>query len=57
MGLASCEKCWETTCCCGWGYVYMSDKKFEEFIKDITEGRKRYKNQDRSKRCGYLKSK
>lgn len=39
MSLSDCPECWETPCCCGYGYQHYSQEKFAEFIADILSRR------------------
>ena len=33
--MSDCEKCWETPCCCGWGYRNWDIKRLKEIIHVI----------------------
>jgi hypothetical protein len=37
MGLSDCRECWNTPCCCGWGYRNWSLKRLEEQINLLSK--------------------
>ena len=42
MSLASCEKCWDDTCTCGWKYRNYKP----EYIKSLLQGLIKYRSKE-----------